>query len=71
MYNWSYIKNNPGIYNITGSNEICLWSEKTETGEILVYEAYIESMHKELANSSKWADDKFTKREETYEVPSV
>lgn len=72
LYNWFYIKHNPGIYNISGSKEICLWSELTDEGEILVYECYIESMHKVLANSSKWSDEKFTKREEQLnEIPAL
>ncbi len=71
MYNWSYIKNNPGVYNIEGSNQICLWSE-WEGDEILVYVCFIESMHKELANSSVWSDAKFEKREEELnEIPTL
>ncbi len=71
MYNWIYVKQNPGIYNIEGSKEICLWSEQ-EGDETLVYLCFLESMHKELANSSVWADAKFEKREEQLnEVPTL
>lgn len=56
-YNWSYVVNNPGIYNVGDSNEICLQSE-----DGIVYLCFLESEHREIANSVVWADKKFTLR---------
>jgi hypothetical protein len=54
VFNWSYIKNNSGIYRFLDSKEIYFISKGG-----LVYLYIPEEQYKELADSSLYCDNKF------------